>query len=135
MSLIFLSLTNIENYDIADEKTYKKLKTQLFITGSVGVQYDFLDIQIFPYIADEHNPGYPMLPVNSAVEATAVSQHYYYNVADNPTNPSAAGYRASAQEYKYCAITEKPVTDYSPDFTDGKISSVNVKQSNYFNVI
>lgn len=123
------------NYDIADEKTYKKLKTQLFITGSVGVQYDFLDIQIFPYIVDEHNPGYPMLPVNSAIEATAVSQYYYYNVKDNPTNPSAAGYRASAQEYKYCAITEKPVTDYSPDFTDGKISSVNVKQSNYFNVI
>ena len=128
--------TVVSSYDIADEKTYKKLKTQLFITGTAGVeQYDFLNMQIFSYCVDALHSDYPMIPGSQAVEASTVTRYYYYNLAQNNISPAATGHRAAEQEYKYCSISTYPVEEYSPDFTDGKVSSINIKQSNYFNII
>lgn len=124
-----------QDYNIADEKTYKKLKTQLFIQGSIGIDYVFYDMQLFPYYDDPNNPGYPMLPTNTAVEASAITEYFYYSTKENSSNPSAVGYRASEQEYKYCAKTTEPAAAYTPDFTDGKVGSITIKQSNYFNII
>jgi hypothetical protein len=53
-----------QEYGIADEKTYQKLKTQLFISAAAGTELVFYDMQIFPYYDDSNNAGYPMLPTN-----------------------------------------------------------------------
>lgn len=120
------------SYNIQDEKNYKKLKTQMFLTGEEGATYLFEDFQIFSYV---ENNGRPMLPQDSATEAKEVNTYYYYNIAENPQNPSASGYRSLEQEYKYTAKTDVPSTIYIPVYTDDKILSIEVKQSNYFNAI
>lgn len=124
-----------ETYNIADEKSYKKLKTQMFLQGQPDSEYQFDDLQIFPYYEDPADNSLPLLPENSATEAQAVTEFFYYRVDENPTNPAATGYRATGQEYKYCAKSTQPLMDYSPDFTDEKIGIISVKQSNYFNII
>lgn len=124
-----------QEYSIVDEKTYQKLKTQLFISAAEGIELEFYDMQIFPYYDDPNNAGYPMLPTNQAVEANIVTEYFYYEKAKNSDNTSATGYRTTEQEYKYCAKTSTPAENYIPDFTDGKVCSVTAKQSNYFNII
>ena len=132
------------NYAITSEKAYEKLKTQLFITGPAGFDYNnynliytFADFQIFPYV---NNDGNPLMPDGddddeSAIEPKISTTYYYYKVKDNPQNPSAAGYRASEQEYRYSAISDRPSDIYQPDYTTDKVLSISVKQSNYFNAI
>ena len=124
-----------QEYSIADEKTYQKLKTQLFISAAAGTELEFYDMQIFPYYNDPNNADHPMLPTNQAVEANVVTEYFYYEKAANSDNTSATGYRTTEQEYKYCAKTLTPVENYIPDFTDGKVCSITAKQSNYFNII
>ena len=116
-----------------DEKAYKKLKVQLFITGNKGTEIYFEDLQIFPYILD--NSGKLMLPHESATGAIAQTTYYYYNNTDNQINSSATGYRATEQEYKYCYIGTTTNEIYKPDYTSDKVLSISVKQSNYFNAI
>ena len=116
-----------------DEKSYNKLKTQLFITSAPNTEIYFEDFQIFRYIPD--GQGSFLLPRDSATEAIAQTTYNYYKVADNKVNPSAAGYRATAQEYQYCYQGNDSNSLYQPDYTDDKVLSIDVKQSNYFNAI
>jgi hypothetical protein len=117
------------------QKETQKLKAQLFLSGAGGAEYSFSDFQLFPFIPETEGSSVPMLPVNVAAEAKAVTKYYYYNVDDNPAVAGTEGYVASAQEYKYLTVTDSPVKDYKAFYSDEKIRSIDVKQSNYFNAI
>ena len=117
------------------QKETQKLKVQLFLSGAGGAEYSFSDFQLFPFVPETEGSSVPMLPVNVATEAKAVTKYYYYNVAENPAVAGAEGYVASAQEYKYLTISDTPVKDYKAVYSSEKIRSIDVKQSNYFNAI
>lgn len=127
----FIHASVPNNYNIIDEKTYQKQKVQIFITSKAGNEFLFEDFQIFPEV---YNNETLLTPKESSLEAIEKNTYYYYSTKDNSNVPSAAGYRASEQEYKYCSITNQPA-NYTPDYTTDKILSVNIKQSNYFNAI
>jgi hypothetical protein len=97
---------------------------QIFITGKEGKTYQFFDFQIFPCIRDAN--GNPVTPTTQSAEAQAVTKYYYYEAKSNENySPSAIGYRATEQEYIYTKISDTPA--YTPDYTEQKINSINVK--------
>lgn len=128
--------TVTEDYNLTDKQFLRK-KLQAFISGRSGVDYQFLDFQIFEYVTekDATEAGTPVLPVNSATEATATTKYYYYSVADNPEDSTAAGYKSSEKEYKYLDRSDTPIATYNPVYITDRVRSISVKQSNYFNAI
>ena len=126
--------TVVGDYNLTAKEFLKK-KLQVFVNGNPGSKYCFLDFQIFEYVAVKEDQNEPLLPINAATEATAVTKYYYYSTTENPEETTAAGYKSSEKEYKYLDISDTPIASYTPVYITDRVRSISVKQSNYFNAI
>lgn len=110
-------------------------KAGMFFTSVSEKEYDFIDIQFFPYITytkrDTETAAVTkevMCVPGGDIEAEIQTQYFYYEAGQETTDPEAI-------IYSYKSYTDSP--DYIADYNTGfeKVRSITAKESNRFNIL